>query len=190
MRRRVEGKRRGLFRLFKKSQEGVTAIEFALVGGPFLYLLCVIFEAGLMLFSEYVIQNGVAQAARMIRTGEVQLNGISASQFKTLVCGNLTRHLDCTNNLYIDIRKFPTFAAIALPSPTTGQDLSAAVTTNAQFRPGCPMEVVVVRAYYPWQLFFPGISQLANLTGNKRLLTAGAAFRNEPFPWNSAVPCP
>jgi Flp pilus assembly protein TadG len=180
--RRASGKKRGLFRLFKKSQDGVTAIEFALVGGPFLYLLCVIFEAGLMLFSEYVIENGVSQAARMIRTGEAQTTGMTAAQFKTQVCGNLAAYLDCTNKLHVDIRKFAAFSGIALPSPTSGQELSTAVTTNSQYQIGCPMDVVVVRAYYEWTLFFPGISQLANLSGNRRLLSSGAAFRNEPYP--------
>jgi Flp pilus assembly protein TadG len=185
--RRSGGKRRGLFRLFKKSEEGVTAIEFALVGGPFLYLLCVIFEAGLMLFSEYVIENGVAQAARKIRTGEARMGSVSASGFKTLVCGNLSAYLNCPANLHIDVRKFPDFANIVMPSPTSGGSLSSDVTTNAQYQIGCPGEVVVVRAFYEWQLFFPGISQLSNLNGNKRLLSSGAAFRNEPYP---VSPCP
>jgi Flp pilus assembly protein TadG len=182
MLRRTSGRKRGLFRLFKRSQDGVTAIEFALVGGPFLYLLCVIFEAGLMLFSEYVIENGVSQAARMIRTGEAQMTGMSASQFKTAVCGNLATYLDCDTKLHVDVRRFPAFSSIALPSPTAGQELTTDVTTNAQFQIGCPMEVIVVRAYYEWDLFFPGISKLADLSGNRRLLTAGAAFRNEPYP--------
>jgi Flp pilus assembly protein TadG len=187
MLRRTSGKRRGLFRLFRKSEKGVTAIEFALVGGPFLYLLCVIFEAGLMLFSEYVVENGVAQAARMIRTGEAQITGMNAAQFKTQVCGNLAAYLDCTNKLHIDVRKFPAFSSIVLPSPTSGGNLSTDVTTNSQFQIGCPMDVVVVRAYYEWNLFFPGISQLANLSGNRRLLSSGAAFRNEPYP--GVPPC-
>ena len=37
---------------FSKSDRGVTAIEFAMVGGPFIYLMGVIFETGLMLFTD------------------------------------------------------------------------------------------------------------------------------------------
>lgn len=182
MRRRTGGKKRGLIGLFKKSEDGVTAIEFAFVGAPFLYLLCVIFESGLMLFSQYIVETGLASAARMIRTGEVRMTNVSQSQFKTLVCGKLASYLDCASSLHIDIRKFPDFAGISLPSPTSGDNLSPAVTTGAQFQIGCPGEVVVVRSFYEWKLFFPGLSQLSNLSGNKRLLSAGAAFRNEPYP--------
>jgi Flp pilus assembly protein TadG len=171
----------GLLKRFRRSQGGMTAIEFAFVGGPFLYLLCVIFETGLMLFSEYVIENGIADAARMIRTGQVQAQGMSAADFKTAVCGRLSTFLDCTNNLHVDVRRFTAFADIALPPSIKDGELTPDVTSGASFQPGQPMEVVVVRAYYEWKLFLPGLSQLANLSGGRRLLTAGAAFRNEPF---------
>ena len=179
--RRKSDKQSGLLRRFKKSDKGVTAIEFAMVGGPFLYLLGVIFETGLMLFSEYIIENGVSQAARMIRTGQAQAGKMSASDFKTNVCGRLSSFLDCPNKLHIDVRRFTAFADVNMPSPTKDKELSDDVTKNAQFQPGGPMEVVVVRAYYEWKLFMPGISQLANLSGGLRLLSSGAAFRNEPF---------
>ena len=174
-------KRRGLVRHFIKSNNGVTAIEFALVGAPFLYLLCVIFETGLMLFSEYIIENGVSRAARMIRTGQVQINGMSSSQFKDEICGKLASFLDCENKLHVDVRKFSNFSSIALPSAYNGEELSADVTSASKFQPGVALDVVVVRAYYEWKLFVPGLSQLANLSGGRRSLTAGAAFRNEPY---------
>jgi Flp pilus assembly protein TadG len=166
---------------FWKSKDGVTAIEFAMVGGPFLYLLCVIFETGLMLFSEYIIENGVARASRMIRTGQAQISNMSAAQFKTQICGNLAAYLDCTNNLHVDVRKFANFASISLPNAYNGKELSADVTTSAKFQTGTALEVVVVRVYYEWHLFVPGLSELANLSAGRRSLSAGAAFRNEPF---------
>jgi len=173
--------RRGLIRRFTKSDRGVTAIEFAMVAGPFLYLLCAIFETGLMLFSEYIIENGVSQAARMIRTGEVQINGVSKTQFKTIICGKLAAFLDCQDKLYVDIRNFTDFSAVALPQAIANGKLTNDVTKNAQFCPGAQMRVAVVRTYYEWKLFTPGITLLANIGTDKRLLTAGAAFRNEPF---------
>jgi len=174
-------KRKSLIRHFIKSKDGVTAIEFALVGAPFLYLLCVIFETGLMLFSEYIIENGVSRAARMIRTGQVQINGMSSTKFKEEICGNLAAFLDCQNKLHVDVRKFSNFSSIVLPSAYSGQELSADVTTGAKFQPGVALDVVVVRTYYEWKLFVPGLSQLANLSGGRRSLSAGAAFRNEPY---------
>ncbi len=71
-----------LLRLLKRD-EGATAVEFGFVGIPFFYLLCVIFETGLMLFTEYTLENGTAQTARLIRTGQAQTGGMSAAEFKT-----------------------------------------------------------------------------------------------------------
>lgn len=167
---------------FRKSDDGVTAVEFAFVGGPFIYLLMVIFETGLMLFAEYVVENGTANAARMIRTGEVQTQGVTAADFKTTVCGNLGSFLDCDSRLYVDVRKFSDFDSVSIPAGVGADgELSSEITTGSQFEPGSALEVVVVRVYYDWKLFTPGLSKLSNLADGRRLLTAGAAFRNEPF---------
>jgi Flp pilus assembly protein TadG len=167
---------------FKKAESGATAVEFALVGGPFIFFLMLLFETGLMLFSQYIIEHGVAEAARLIRTGQAQ--SFTKDQFKAEVCGTMAAFLKCNENLYVDVRTFTSFRDVNLPQPIQGNKLSDAVTKGAQFKPGGPMEVVVVRTYYEWKLFVPGMSQFANLEGNKRLLTGGAAFRNEPFPKN------
>ena len=43
-------------------------------------------------------------------------------------------------------------------------------------------DIVVVRAFYEWELMTPILSApLANLSGNRRLLQATVVFRNEPF---------
>ena len=48
--------------------------------------------------------------------------------------------------------------------------------------PGGPGDIVVVRLFYKWPLFVTGLGfNIANLSGSKRLLTATAAFQNEPF---------
>ena len=179
----ASGIRRGcrLFRRYQRSQSGVTAIEFAMVAPPFFALMLAIFEVGIMLFSEYVIEHGVGKAARMIRTGEVQNADMTVTEFKDLVCGNLSSYLGCATNLHIDVRKFDDFDAVVRPEPLDADgELSTDVTSDA-YDPGEPYEVVVVRVYYPWSLFTPGLSHMSNMADGQRLLAAGAAFRNEPF---------
>ncbi len=168
---------------YKKSEDGATAVEFALVAAPFFYLLLAIFETGLMLFSEYVIENGTAQASRMIRTGQVQDQGLTQEQFKQEVCDGLAAFLDCENRLYVDVQSYTDFASVPSSTNVIGNDdeLSEDITLNSNYSPGNELDVVVVRVYYDWKLFTPGISQLANLANGRRVLSAGAAFRNEPF---------
>ena len=58
-----------------------------------------------------------------------------------------------------------------------------------QYCPGNAGDIVVVRLFYQWPLFVTGLGyNIANLTGSKRLLSATAAFRNEPFLANPS-PC-
>jgi len=190
-------------RSYGRSQEGVTAVEFAMVGGPFLFVLLAVFELSLMLFAEYALAQNIETAGRLIRTGQIQngLNGHLATPayFKSQVCKNLSTLLDCDNKLYVDVRKFNDFSSIAgsLPSPFTSgtSELSPDITSNSQYQPGAAGEIVSVRVYYDWQLFLPGLGELVGAIGvglgnvsaagssdkKSRLLTAAATFRNEPF---------
>src|SRR5262245_61231589 len=170
-----------VLRRYRRAEGGVSALEFALVAAPFLWLLCAVFETGIMLFAEYVIENGTAQAGRLIRTGQAQTQGMSQSKFKEIVCGGMTSFLDCGSRLFVDVRKFPNFQSIELPPSRDGDQLSPQVTTAAQFQPGNPLDVVVVRVFYDWKLFTPGVTLLANLANGRRVLTSATAFRNEPF---------
>ena len=46
------------------------------------------------------------------------------------------------------------------------------------FVPGGPSDVVLVRAYYKWPIFTPGLTMAM---GSTRLITATTTFRNEPY---------
>ena len=179
-----------VLRRYRRAEGGVSALEFGFVAAPFLWMLCAVFETGLMLFAEYIIENGTAQAGRLIRTGQAQSQAITQGRFRELVCGTLTKVLDCENRLHVDVRRFPNFQSIDLPHSRQGKVLSPEVTTGARFEPGNPLDVVVVRVFYEWKLFTPGITLLANLAKDRRLLTAATAFRNEPFPTDQSRASP
>jgi Flp pilus assembly protein TadG len=145
-------------------------------------------EMGLMLFSEYTIEHGTAQAARLIRTGQVQNGSMSEADFKQVVCDNVV-FLDCSSKLFVDVRKYDDFASVSSPSSIStdgdgNHEISDDISVNARFEPGGPGEVVVVRVYYDWTLFvpnIPGMSGFANLQNNRRLLSSVFAFQNEPY---------
>jgi Flp pilus assembly protein TadG len=173
---------------FLRRDEGATAVEFGFVGIPFFYLLCVIFETGLILFTEYTLENGTAQTARLIRTGQAQTDGMSAAQFKDAICAKIV-FLDCASKLFVDVRKYTDFESVSTPSSIStdsdgNSEISDDISVGAQFDMGGPEDVVVVRAYYDWKLFVPGIpgmSSMATLQNSRRLLSASFAFRNEPY---------
>ena len=57
-------------------------------------------------------------------------------------------------------------------------DASGNFINNMQYNPGGPGDIVVVRLFYQWPLFVTGLGyNISNLSGNKRLLAATAAFQ-------------
>src|SRR5436190_15789745 len=88
-----------------RSENGAAAVEFALVAFPFFYVLGCICETGLMLFTEYVLQNSVQESARLVRTGQVTASDstllISAADFKTDICKTVSIIIDCNSNVTV-----------------------------------------------------------------------------------------
>jgi Flp pilus assembly pilin Flp len=178
-------RRQRVLRRYRRSQSGVSAIEFALLAPLFFMLLMAIFEVGIMLFSEFTIQNNVTDASRMIRTGEVR----TESEFRAQVCGRLANYLDCENNLHIVVESFDDFDEVtsnSLASPLKDGEFDRGeqeegVITKFDPDAGKAGRVVVARVYYEWSLFAPGMTYMSNMNNGRRLLVGGAAFRNEPF---------
>ncbi len=163
---------------FVKSEEGAAALEFAIVATPFFALLFAILEVSLIYFGSVALENGMQEAARMVRTGQLQVSGGSVDDFKTKICESAGALLDCTGELYIDVRTFQEFDDADFPDPLVGGEISGGFL----FNPGVAGDVVLVRAFYIWNVTTPIIGDImANMNGGRRLLSTSAAFRNEPF---------
>jgi len=157
---------------------GATAVEFAIVAAPFFLFLFGIIEVAMVFFATVTLEHAAAEAARDIRTGEVQ-DGGGQAQFEATLCDNLSGFLSCGESLYFDVRTFEDFGDAGDAYGEDGVD-----PDELGFDPGEEREIVLVRVFYEWQLFTPMLGKFfesEELGGNKRLLTAAAAFRNEPF---------
>lgn len=159
-------------------RKGSTAVEFAIIALPFLALLGAILETALVFFAGMMMEHALSQSAREIRTGQLQLAGGSPEAFRSAVCNRSAGLLNC-NRLRIDVRTLESFGgATALPTDEDGMVSMESVA----FLPGMAGDIVLVRAFYDWPLIVPNMGLgMTNMSGNRRLLTATAAFRNEPF---------
>ncbi|WP_420131629.1 TadE/TadG family type IV pilus assembly protein [Rhodopseudomonas sp.] len=168
-----------LLRRFGCSRRGSAAIEFAIVAPIFFGLLFAIIETAFMFFAGQVLETAVQDSARLILTGQAQTASYSSSQFKTALCGKLTSLFDC-NGVYVDVRSYGSdFSTVSITQPI---DSNKNFVNNMQYSPGTAGQIVVVRAFYQWPLFVTGLGyNISNLAGNQRLLSATAAFRNEPY---------
>lgn len=167
---------------FRRAQDGHAAVEFAIVAAPFFFMLFAIIELAIVLTISTTLDNGVVSAARHIRTGQLQTAaGANTTTFKNDVCARMTWLEDhCKTHLSVDVRTYAQWATATPPNPiqTGGTFNNAALT----FTPGGPGDIVMVRGYYRWTLFTPFLSQaLGRLSNNETVVTATAAFRNEPY---------
>ena len=169
---------RTIFYRFRRNRRGSAAVEFALVAPVFFALLFAIIETGLMFFASQVLETITQDSARMIQTGQAQTASYTQAQFQSYVCSQISALFSCAN-VYVDVERYPAFTNVTINSQI---DASNNFINNMQYNPGGPGDIVVVRLFYPWPQIVTGLGyNVTNLSGNKRLLVATAAFRNEPY---------
>jgi Flp pilus assembly protein TadG len=171
---------RSALRRFRRNRRASTAVEFALIAPIFFALLFAILETAMVFFAGQVLETMTQDGARMIMTGQAQTANYQQADFKTYVCGQIPILFSC-NNLYIDVQSYPAFSSVVLSNQLDAS--GCFVSNNLGYNPGGPSQIVVVRLFYQWPMIVTGLGfNIANLCGgNQRLLTAAAAFQNEPY---------
>lgn len=165
---------------FAADKRGVAAVEFALIATPFFFLIFGLLEICMIFIMSSVLEHGINEAARGIRTGQFQAAGLNEAAFKTAVCAELFDLMSCDSKLKFDVKTFSSFGTTSNPSPL-GADGNLDDSTFT-FTPGGSNDIVVVRVFYEWDLITPVLSApLKNMSNGRRLLQATVAFRNEPF---------
>ena len=148
-----------------RCEEGVTALEFALLS-PILFLLVMgIVEFAVIMFVSVVLESATDMTARLGSTGYVPA-GVSQSQEIINNVDNITAGLlQPTANITITTTSYSNFNNI-------GQ--------NGQGTPGLggPGDVVVYTVSYPWNIMTPIVSAVI---GNTINLSASTVVRNEPY---------
>ena len=170
---------RNVLNRFRRNRRGATVVEFALVAPMFFALLFAIIETAFMFLASQVLETVTQDSARLIQTGQAQTGAYTAAQFKADVCARITVMFDCVNGISVDVQSYPSFASINVANPI---DAGKNFTNPNNYSPGGPGDIVMVRLFYQWPIIVTKFGyDLSNLNGSKRLLSATAAFQNEPF---------
>jgi Flp pilus assembly protein TadG len=172
--------KRAVRRAGPRARSGSAAIEFAFVAPVFFLFLMGTMETGIIYFGDFVLQNAVNDAARQIRTGQVAQNGTTQTQFRAMICKSIDPLLACDDNLQIDVQAYTDFNSLNITNPILANGELDPTLKN--WVPGAVCSVVLVRAFYTWKVATPLLTPfLTNMADSKHLLSAAAAFRNEPF---------
>jgi Flp pilus assembly protein TadG len=166
-------------RRFARREDGIAAVEFGIVAAPFLALMFAIMETAIVFFASQTLETAVADSARLIMTGQAQQSSFTQAQFKSAVCAKILGLFDCSNGIKIDVKTYSNFSSIGTAKPV---DANGNLLTNFGYQPGNACDIVLVRLMYEWPIYVSLLGfNLADMSGNKRLIIATAAFRNEPF---------
>jgi Flp pilus assembly protein TadG len=173
-------------------ESGTTAIEFAAVIGPFLFMLFGIISVGFYFFVVFSLEHAIETAARVIRTGQAQTQSPSAmtvAQFKSLVCAKLPPFMDCngTNNkLRINVQSFSNYHGTAASCTDTSGALIT--TANQSYDAGGASSVVLATVCYEWDLSQAMSTVIywisphsARMTNGGTLIRASTTFTTEPY---------
>jgi len=150
------------------TRRAATALEFALVAPVFLFTVGMIFQVGIMLYSQTTLDMATRLAARTVQTGTAQQAADSQGVFGAALCGNATSILlRCSELVY----------AVASGSSFSGIVALQSAPSSASFSPGSQGSMVVVQVFLRQPLILPLFGSLLFPSGQMQL-SSTLAFRN------------
>lgn len=157
-------------------------IEFAILAPIFFAILTAILQTSVQFFAAQVLESGVYDTSRTIRTGQAQRDGWTVGDYKENVCNRLYGLFGDCADMHVNVRQIDDFQSADYSVPldlTCEKDCDW--TEDEVWVPGSSSGVVLVQVYYR----YPSILQLPfapnRLPDGRSLLSAATVFRNEPF---------
>ena len=161
-------------------EDATAAIEFALVGLPFIIMLIGFIEVCLFFSSAVSLEGATNDAARMIRTGQVQAAGDPVKVFQNELCAQVSGLINCAGLQYQVIpiagNSFSNVAALSPQFDANGNLI------NQTFNPGQSNGDVLVRVVYQYVFLTPLLGKI--ITGGaatQGLLMSTIVIQNEPY---------
>ncbi|RVU13742.1 TadE/TadG family type IV pilus assembly protein [Methylobacterium oryzihabitans] len=176
-------------RRFRRADDGVAAVEFALISIPFLALVGAIFETALGFFASQNLEIAVSDTARQIYTGQFQgglAAGSSADQalanFKILLCRDRVTIFPC-GDVKVDVLALPDNRGIAITGPIDPATGDWRAGFGTRYQAPEDNQIVVVQAAVAIPAFFSLLnpSTYKASQGRSRIIQTAVAFRTEPY---------
>lgn len=168
-------------RRFGRNKVGATAVEFALLCVPLMFMLMFGIQAVLIFFLDQALQSAAQAAARQLMTGTAQKANYTQQQFNALACAKATSAFNC-GGLIVDVQSAPQFSSVNTAALTPTYNANGQVTNTWSYNPGGPGDIVITRLMYNWPVvggvFAAG---LANQGNGTHLIVATVVTKNEPY---------
>ncbi len=157
---------------FARRQDGTPAIEFALVAPIFIVLIFATAQAAIIYLANAYLETAAEEAARLVLTN--QAGSMTAAQFQTALCGNITTLFTCSN-VMINLAPATSDTSIVTAAPTFNSNGTLAnPLTYTQPTLG---QVAVLQVLYQWPVIgLPLGWNFANLGNGTHLMMSTQVF--------------
>lgn len=166
---------------FGRDVRGSTALEFGLVAVPFIFLTIAIIELALVFAAANMLEGGVADAARLIRTGQLQqIGGDPEEAFREALCRHTLILVQCDDVIVEAIAiEDNSFDGISDIPPEYDEDGNL---IPSGFELGEVSDVVLVRAAYRYKFMTPLFGEIfSNQPDRSYPMIATSVMRTEPY---------
>ncbi|HPF77898.1 MAG TPA: pilus assembly protein [Alphaproteobacteria bacterium] len=163
---------------WRYNRDGSTAVEFALIGIPFIFMVIGIVEMALMFTAQSLLEASTAEAARQIRIGAVQQGG-GEDEFIESLCDYASVLIPCGDLQYqvVSMDSFEDAADFPDASFDENGDLE-----DQQFDAGGVSDVVMIRTAYKYPIKTPMMQLILSNNGDQnRLMLSTIVLQTEPY---------
>ncbi|MBX8799831.1 pilus assembly protein [Ochrobactrum sp. MR28] len=136
------------FRLFLRDERGVTAVEFALVVFPFLFLMFAIIELGISFAMQQLLVSATEDISRQFYTGQLREENLQANYVQDTICKKISilPVVDC-KNLSINLDNYTSFSEVPVKNLVTKNgELGLPKNINL----GGPSTINQINVLYRW----------------------------------------
>lgn len=167
---------------FKRNEEGVTAVEFALVAFPFFVFVFAVIELGVSFVAQQMLSSATEDISRQFYTGQLITDNTSPEAVRKIICDKIQFMVEknCPN-LSINLNNYNSFAEVPITNLVTKAGyLGLPVTIKL----GGPSTINQINVLYRWpaitnimRMITPGIKPDDNIIPLFTTMT----WRNEPY---------
>lgn len=178
-----------------RHEEGISALDFALVAPVLLLFMSGVIEVALVMFAQHVLEGATFSASRLGKTGATEA-GLTREQSIVAALQQRAAGVLDISRVVITSVAYDQFGQIGQPEPfidtnyngkwDSGENYTD-VNHNGQHDEdmgtagsGNTKQVVVYTVTYPWPIFTPMIGPLMGINGAIDLV-ARTVVENEPF---------
>lgn len=168
-------------RRFRRDEEGIASVEFALMFPVVLGLFLFAVELGLLMTKQVMLEFAMDVAMRDLRLGRME--DPSSDILKDEICDRAKIIGDCRDTIMIEMRPIDTNTWVMPAAPVSCVDREEELQPVVTYNPGAQNQIMLVRACVIVEPLFPGtgLGAMLDLDANGGYgMAAISAFVNEP----------